>query len=73
VTALRLGTDAAGFLRRQRALHLARMRELVTRQRETTDTAARVAIDHMIFHLDADLQWLETAAARVTVKGAART
>lgn len=72
VTALRLGADAAGFLRRQRALHLARMRELVAQQRDAADAAARIAVDHMIFHLDADLKWLETAATRVIVKGAAK-
>ena len=69
VTALRLGTDAAGFLRSQRAVHLARMRDLLSRQRDTADVDARIEIDHTIFHLDADLQWLETAAGRVAGKG----
>jgi DNA-binding PadR family transcriptional regulator len=68
VTALRLGTDAAGFLRSQRAVHLARMRDLLTRQRAAADVDARIEIDHTIFHLDADLRWLETAAQRVSGK-----
>lgn len=72
VTALRLGADAAGFLREQRAVHLARMRDLVAQQRDAGDTNARIAIDHTIFHLDADLKWLETAADRVAVEGTAR-
>ena len=53
VTALRLGTDAAGFLRSQRA---------------AAEVDARIEIDHTIFHLDADLRWLETAAGRVSGK-----
>ena len=72
VTALRLGADAGGYLQRQRAVHLARMRELVALQRDAADTDARIAVDHTIFHLDADLLWLETAAARVAGEGAVR-
>lgn len=72
VTALRLGADAAGFLRSQRAVHLARMRELVAQQQEAGDRDSRIAIDHAIFHLDADLKWLETAAARVAAEGTVR-
>ncbi len=68
-TALRLGADAGGFLRRQRAEHLARMRDLVQQQQQVRDPGARIAIDHTIYHLDADLKWLETAAARVAAKG----
>lgn len=65
VTALNLGADAAGYLHRQRLAHMARMRELVSVQAAATDSAARIAVDHTISHLDADLQWLELAAARV--------
>lgn len=65
VTALWLGSDATGFLRRQRAVHLDRMRELLATQAATSDTTARIAIDHTISHLDADLRWLEAAEARV--------
>ena len=72
VTALRLGADAAAYLSRQRAVHLARMRELVSLQDATTDTDSRVALDHTVFHLDADLRWLETAAARVAADRKAR-
>jgi DNA-binding PadR family transcriptional regulator len=70
VTALRLGVDAIGFLRSQRAVHLARMRDLLSQQRDAADVDARIEIDHSIFHLDADLRWLETAAQRVAGKGA---
>ena len=73
VTALHLGTDAAGFLGRQRVQHMARMRELVSAQAVEVELGARIALDHTIAHLDADLRWLETAAARVAPKGKVRT
>jgi DNA-binding PadR family transcriptional regulator len=64
VAALRTGADPAGFLARQRAAHLRRMHELTTAEPEA-DTAARLARDHLIAHLDADLRWLDTAAERL--------
>lgn len=69
VLALQMGADTAGFLARQRARHLARMRELLVIQAALTEPAARIALDHTISHLDADLQWLETATARVAANG----
>lgn len=65
VTALRTGADATAYLQRQRQVHLQRMRDLIAVQQATTDTGARIAVDHVITHLDADLRWLETAAERV--------
>ena len=65
VTALRLGRDAAGFLAAQRKVHLAAMKQLLDLQAAADDVAARIVIDHAVEHLDADLRWLETAAARV--------
>ena len=67
VTALRLGRDAAGFLAAQRQVHLAAMKGLLELQASTDDAAARIVIDHAVEHLDADLRWLETAAARVAL------
>lgn len=72
VTSLHLGADAGDFLRRQRAVHLARMRELVALQGATADTDEQIAVDHTIVHLDADLRWLEIAAARVASRGGVR-
>lgn len=69
VTALYVGADAADFLSRQRSAHFARLRELVADQTEQHEPAARIALDHAIAHLDADLTWLETAAARVSTAG----
>src|SRR4051794_32416259 len=64
IAALHTGGDPAGFLARQRAAHLRRMRELTIHPPER-DPAARLARDHLVAHLDADLRWLDTAAARV--------
>ncbi|MCW2801703.1 MAG: putative PadR family transcriptional regulator [Aeromicrobium sp.] len=65
VTSLLRGTDTTAFLQRQRNTHLAVMRDLVAAQSEASSAAASIEIDHTIFHLDADLRWLETAAERV--------
>jgi len=65
VTALRLGADAAGYLRRQRGAHLEEMRRLLLLQDGADDVASRIVLDHAISHLDADLKWLDTAASRV--------
>lgn len=65
ITSLLRGADTTTFLQRQRATHLAVMRELVATQAGVTNAAASIAIDHTISHLDADLRWLETAAERV--------
>jgi DNA-binding PadR family transcriptional regulator len=67
VTALHLGADAGDFLRRQRSTHLDMMRDLVSLRRDLRDPSARISVDHTIYHLDADLRWLETAAGRASV------
>ena len=58
---------ARGQLARQRAAHLARMRELTAVK---TAPGARVtdvlAADLAIAHLDADLRWMQTTLERVT-------
>jgi hypothetical protein len=41
------------------------MRDLVRLQGAVTEPGARIAVDHSIFHLDADLRWLEAAAGHV--------
>lgn len=65
VTAVHVGEDTPALLRLQRNAHLERMRDLVKQQGATADPAARIAIDHAVFHLDADLRWLEAAAQRI--------
>ncbi len=73
VTALRLGHDAADFLARQRQVHLAAMRSLLELQTSTVEIGGAITVDHAVEHLDADLRWLETAAARVDAASTART
>lgn len=62
--ALLSGRSADEVLDNQRALHLARMREL-TAQRGTADAAGLLAITYELTHLDADLRWIEEAGARL--------
>lgn len=63
VLALASHRDASGFLRRQRLRHMARMRELTSRRRSAAaDTVLR--LDYELFHLEADLRWIELAQQR---------
>jgi DNA-binding PadR family transcriptional regulator len=61
VVALRTDSDVDGFLSRQRAAHLRRMHALADMS-PGSDPAARLAREHLLAHLDADLRWLELAA-----------
>ena len=65
ITALHVKADAEGFLRRQRAVHLAAMRDLTAHRHDADEVGTRVAIDHTLAHLDADLRWLEETRDRV--------
>jgi hypothetical protein len=58
-----MGYNPAGFLARQRAAHLRQIRELTAGA--APDPPARLARDHLIAHLDADLRWLDLAVMRV--------
>lgn len=64
VLALMLGHDAGGYLSAQRAAHLRRMRELTEIKREGTLVDALLA-DKGLFHLEADLRWIELTSARL--------
>lgn len=64
VLTLLTGRDAADLLDTQRAEHLRLMREL-TRRKSDGDLADQLICDHALFHLEADLRWLELAAARL--------
>jgi len=72
VLALLSHRPAQELLDRQRAAHLAAMRELTARKR-SGDLADQLICDHALFHLEADLRWLELAAARVDRLAAAVT
>ena len=62
--ALFTGRPAADILDTQRAEHLRVMREL-TRRKTAGDVADQLVCDHALFHLEADLRWLELTAARL--------
>ena len=64
VLALLTGRSAAQILDGQRAGHLQAMREL-TRRKLTGDLTDQLICDHALFHLEADLRWLDLTAARL--------
>lgn len=64
VLALMLGRPADRYLDMQRSTHLRRMRELTERKRSGELVDAMLA-DYGLFHLEADLRWLELTAARL--------
>ncbi|GGM69478.1 PadR family transcriptional regulator [Longimycelium tulufanense] len=64
VLALMTGRSAADVLDAQRSEHLRMMREL-TRRKAGGDLADQLICDHALFHLEADLRWLELTAARL--------
>jgi DNA-binding PadR family transcriptional regulator len=64
VLALQSGRDARALLDAQRAEHLVTMREL-TRQKQGADLDRVLGLDFALFHLEADLRWLEHTADRL--------
>ena len=64
VLALMLDRDAAGYLDRQRAEHMRRMRELTEIKRSGSMVDTLLA-DHALFHLEADLRWIDITSARL--------
>ena len=64
ILALLLERPADAYLDAQRHAHLARMRELTAIRREAPLLDALLA-DHAIFHLEADLRWIELTSARL--------
>jgi hypothetical protein len=62
--ALMLDRSAEEFLDTQRATHLQRMREL-TEVKRSGDMVDALLADHGLFHLEADLRWIDLTAARL--------
>jgi DNA-binding PadR family transcriptional regulator len=62
--ALMSGRPAEQYLDTQRAAHLQRMRELTELRRGGSVVDALLA-DHGLFHLEADLRWIDLTAARL--------
>ncbi len=57
--------DAAPYLDNQRHAHIERMRELTAKRREAP-IATKLLIDHAIFHIEADLRWIDLTSSRLT-------
>ncbi|MGH9055138.1 MAG: PadR family transcriptional regulator, partial [Acidimicrobiales bacterium] len=64
VLALMLGRSAEKYLDTQRAAHLQRMREL-TEVRRVGAVVDSLLADHGLFHLEADLRWIDLTTARL--------
>ena len=64
VLALMLGRPADRYLDAQRAAHLQRMREL-TELKQRGDLMDTLLADHGLYHLEADLRWIDHTAARL--------
>jgi DNA-binding PadR family transcriptional regulator len=64
VLALMLNRPAEQYLDTQRRAHLQRMREL-TEVKRTGGLVDGLLADHGLFHLEADLRWIDTTSARL--------
>ncbi|WP_345045415.1 PadR family transcriptional regulator [Georgenia daeguensis] len=64
VLALASGRPVDQILDGQRDVYLARMREL-TAARRSSDVIDRISADFEMAHLEADMRWIELAAARL--------
>jgi len=63
-TAILVDESPNDFLDLQRAAHLQKMREL-TKLRREGDLAQTLRADYALFHLEADLRWIDVTAARI--------
>ena len=63
--ALMLGRPAESYLDVQRAAHMRRMHEL-TRLKRSGGLIDVLLADHALFHLEADLRWIDTTTARLS-------
>jgi DNA-binding PadR family transcriptional regulator len=64
VLSLMLGRSAEHYLDIQRTAHMHRMRELTEIKRSGNPADALLA-DHGLFHLEADLRWIDLTSARL--------
>jgi DNA-binding PadR family transcriptional regulator len=64
VLALMLDRPAGRYLDAQRGAHLQRMREL-TDLKQSGNLVDALLADHGLFHLEADLHWIDLTAARL--------
>jgi DNA-binding PadR family transcriptional regulator len=62
--ALMLGKPAEKYLNVQRAVHIRRMQQL-TKLKRTGPVVDALLADHALFHLEADLKWIDLTSARL--------
>jgi DNA-binding PadR family transcriptional regulator len=65
IIAILLHDDAERLLDLQRSEHMTRMRELTTLKRDAS-IAHVLLYDHALFHIEADLRWIDLTSARLT-------
>ena len=65
VLAVLSGRPADEYLDAQRAAHLAAMAALTRARRAATSTQDAILADYQLFHVEADLRWIEHTAARL--------
>jgi DNA-binding PadR family transcriptional regulator len=64
VSSILLDKEPDVYLDAQRAAHLERMRKLTTLRR-SGDLAQSLQADYALFHLEADLRWIDVTSARI--------
>jgi hypothetical protein len=62
--ALMLGKPAAAYLDAQRGAHIRRMQQL-TELKRTASLVDVLLADHALFHLEADLRWIDLTSMRL--------
>ena len=65
VLALMSGRSAERFLDAQRATHLAAMKRLTAARRHAASTQDALLADFQLFHIEADLRWIDHTDARL--------
>ena len=63
--ALLVDGDPHQYIDSQRHTHLTAMRQLVRRQLATPDVAEQLLLDGAIYHIDADLKWMDKAEGKI--------
>jgi DNA-binding PadR family transcriptional regulator len=66
VLALMSGRPARDYLDAQRAKHLAAMKALTAARRTAVSTQDALLFDYQLFHIEADLRWLDHAETRLS-------
>jgi hypothetical protein len=63
--ALLSGRSAARFLDLQRSVHVDTMKALTAARRDAATTQDALLADYQLFHLEADLRWIDHAESRL--------